>query len=50
MPEAGRMVEVVKNEHEAEHKVSLIEQQESNKNTQSAVQDFISKLSANAEE
>jgi hypothetical protein len=44
------MVEVVKNEKEAEHKVSLIEQQESSKNTQSAVQDFIAKLSANAEE
>lgn len=50
LPEAGRMVEVVKNEHEAEHKVSLIKEQESSKNTQSAVQDFIAKLSANAEE
>ncbi len=50
LPEAGRMIEVVKNEKEAEHKVSLIKQQESNKDNQSAVQDFISKLSANAEE
>ena len=50
LPEAGRMIEVVKNEKEAEHKVSLIEQQESSKNNQSAVQDFIAKLSANADE
>ena len=50
LPEAGRMIEVVKNEKEAEHKVSLIKEQESSKNTQSAVQDFIAKLSANADE
>ena len=50
LPEAGRMVEVVKNEKEAEHKISLIEAQESAKDNQSVLQDFISKLSANAEE
>lgn len=50
LPEAGRMVEVVKNEKEAEHKISLIEAQESAKDNQSVLQDFISKLSANADE
>lgn len=50
LPEAWRMLEVVKNEHEAEHKISLIEQQESKKVNNSALQDFISKLSASSDE
>jgi|GEM_PF-2003365 len=38
------MVEVVKNEKEAHNKIDLIQAQETNKNKQSVVQDFLSKL------
>lgn len=44
LPEAGRMVEVVKNEKEAHNKIDLIQAQETNKWWQSVVQDFLSKL------
>lgn len=44
LPEAGRMVEVVKNEKEATNKIQLIQDQEKSKWSQSAVQDFLSKL------
>ena len=44
LPEAGRMVEVVKNEKEASTKIALIQEQETKQTSKSAVQDFLSKL------
>jgi len=44
LPEAGRMVEVVKNEKEAHTKIELIQEQENKNASKSAVQDFLSKL------
>ncbi len=44
LPEAGRMVEVVKNEKEAYTKIELIQEQENKNASKSAVQDFLSKL------
>ena len=44
LPEAGRMVEVVKNEKEASTKITLIQEQEIKQGSKSAVQDFLSKL------
>jgi len=44
LPEAGRMVEVVKTEKEAHNKIDLIKAQEIGKNSKSVVQDFLSKL------
>ncbi|MCK9466937.1 MAG: translation initiation factor IF-2 [Candidatus Absconditabacterales bacterium] len=46
LPEAGRMVEVVKNEKEASTKITLIQEQEIKQGSKSAVQDFLSKLGA----
>jgi translation initiation factor IF-2 len=44
LPEAGRMVEVVKTEKEAHNKIDLIKAQETGRGSQSVVQDFLSKL------
>ena len=44
LPEAGRMVEVVKTEKEAYTKIELIQEQENKNASKSAVQDFLSKL------
>jgi hypothetical protein len=44
LPEAGRMVEVVKNEKEAHTKIDLIKEQEDTNKPVSIVQDFLSQL------
>ncbi|HKL44173.1 MAG TPA: translation initiation factor IF-2, partial [Candidatus Absconditabacterales bacterium] len=49
LPEAGRMVEVVKNEKDAHKKIDLIKSQEDDNSSQTVVQDFLSKLSGGDE-
>ncbi len=44
LPEAGRMIEVVNNEKEAHKKIDLIKSQEDDQDSQTVVQDFLSKL------
>ncbi len=44
LPEAGRIVEVVNNEKEAQNKVATIQAQNASKNAEWAVQEFLSKL------
>ena len=44
LPEPGRIVEVVKNEKEAQEKISLIQEQVSNNSGESVVKQFISQL------
>jgi len=44
LPEAGRIVEVVNNEKEAQKKVALIQSQKKEKNAEWAVQEFLAKL------
>lgn len=44
LPEAGRIVEVVNNEKEAQTKVAKIQDQESSKSPEGAVQEFLSQL------
>ena len=44
LPEAGRIVEVVNNEKEAQNKVSTIQAQERSKSPEGAVQEFLAQL------
>ena len=44
LPEAGRIVEVVNNEKEAQNKVATIQAQEKGKSTEGAVQEFLAQL------
>ena len=46
LPEAGRIVEIVNNEKEAQHKVSIIQEQEASHRSEWAVQEFIAQLKA----
>ncbi|MEI6117847.1 MAG: hypothetical protein WCP92_00905 [bacterium] len=47
MPDPGRIVEVVKNEKEAQDKISLIQEQVSKTVDDSVVKQFISQMQAN---
>jgi translation initiation factor IF-2 len=49
LPEAGRIVEVVNNEKEAQHKVTTIQAQEKGKTVEGAVQEFLAQLKASGE-
>jgi translation initiation factor IF-2 len=49
LPEAGRIVEVVNNEKEAQNKVSTIQAQEKGKFAEGAVQEFLAQLKASGE-
>ncbi len=49
LPEPGRIVEVVKNEKEAQEKIALIQEQISKQSPESAVHQFISQLQSGAE-
>ncbi len=44
LPEAGRIVEVVQNEKEAQNKVAKIQEQEQNNKAETAVQSFLTQL------
>lgn len=46
LPEAGRVVEIVNNEKEAQHKVSVIQEQEASHKNEWAVQEFLAQLKA----
>lgn len=46
LPEAWRVVEIVNNEKEAQHKVSIIQEQEANNKNEWAVQEFLAQLKA----
>jgi hypothetical protein len=47
LPEPGRIVEVVKNEKEAQEKISLIQEQVNKTVDDSIVKQFISQIQAN---
>lgn len=49
LPEPGRIVEVVKNEKEAQEKIALIQEHITKNNSESAVHQFISQLQSTAE-
>jgi translation initiation factor IF-2 len=49
LPEPGRIVEVVKNEKEAQEKIAMIQEQISKQSAESAVHQFISQLKSGAE-
>jgi translation initiation factor IF-2 len=49
LPEAGRIVEVVNNEKEAQTKVATIQAQEKSKSVEGAVQEFLAQLKASGE-
>jgi hypothetical protein len=42
MPEPGRMIEVVKNEKEANERVNIIQEKDKKQTADSAVQEFLS--------
>ncbi|GHW02275.1 translation initiation factor IF-2 [candidate division SR1 bacterium] len=47
LPEAGRIVEVIQNEKEAQSKIAKIQEQEASNRGESAVQSFLTQLKAN---